>query len=174
MTLPSDLLRRDSRGSVTVELALLAPILATMIIGVADISIAYGQKLELEQGAQRAIEKVMQTTGDATVGETLKEEAVCQVNGTNDDGSCATGRITTGDVTVGYRLECVDEGGTRTASESEDAAEFDQLECEEGTRAIRYLRVTVVDTYTPMFPIHWGTGDDGVYTLTAVAGVRTQ
>ena len=104
----------DSRGSVTVELALLAPILATMIIGVIDISIAYGQKLELEQGAQRAIEKVMQTTGNTTVADTLQQEVVCQVNGTEEGGACATGRITTADVAVGYRLECVDEGGTRT------------------------------------------------------------
>ena len=79
----------DSRGSVTVELALLAPILATMIIGVIDISIAYGQKLELEQGAQRAIEKVMQTTGNTTVADTLQQEVVCQVNGTEEGGACS-------------------------------------------------------------------------------------
>ena len=164
----------DSRGSVTVELALLAPILATMIIGVADISIAYGQKLELEQGAQRAIEKVMQTTGNTTVADTLQQEVVCQVNGTNDDGTCAAGRITTADVTVGYRLECVDEGGTRTSSESDDVAEFDALTCPEGDSEARYLNVTVVDTYTPMFPIYWGTGGDGDYDLSAIAGVRTQ
>jgi Flp pilus assembly protein TadG len=164
----------DSRGAVTVELALLAPILAMMIIGVADISIAYGQKLELEQGAQRAIEKVMQTTGNTTVADTLQQEVVCQVNGTLEGGACATGRVTAEDVTVGYRLECVDEGGTRTATESDTAAEFDALTCPEDSSEARYLNVTVVDTYTPMFPIHWGTGGDGDYDLSATAGVRTQ
>lgn len=164
----------DRSGTVTVELALLAPILATMIIGIADISIAYGQKLELEQAAQRAVEKVMQTTGSSTVAETLAEEAVCQVNGTNEDDTCATGRITTGDVTVGYRLECIDEGGNRTPAESDDAAEFDALTCAEDEREARYLSVTVADTYTPMFPLyHFGVHDDGFH-LSATAGVRTQ
>ena len=165
---------RDRRGSVTVELALLAPILATMVIGIADISIAYGQKLELEQAAQRAVEKVMQTTGSSTVAETLQDEAVCQVNGQNEDGTCATGRVTTADVTVGYRLECVAEDGSRTPTESDDVAEFDALTCDEDDREARSQTVTVVDTYTPMFPIHWGTGGDGDYDLTATAGVRTQ
>ena len=164
----------DAGGSVTIELALLAPILATMIIGVIDVSIAYGQKLELEQGAQRAIEKVMQTTGDSTVADTLQEEAVCQINGTNDDGTCAIGRITPADVTVGYRLECVDEGGTRTPAEAETAEEFDALTCDEDEREARYLSVTVVDVYQPMFPmVHWGVHDDG-YHLSATAGVRTK
>ena len=164
----------DSRGSVTVELALLAPILATMIIGVADLSLAYGQKLELEQGAQRAIEKVMQTTGNTTVGDTLQQEVVCQVNGTNSDGSCATGRIVEDDVTVSYRLECIDEGGGRTPSESTDVVEFDAFTCPEDNREARYLKVTVVDTYEPMFPVHhFGVHDDGFH-LSAIAGVRTQ
>ena len=165
---------RDARGSVTIELALLAPILATMIIGVIDVSIAYGKKLELEQGAQRAVEKVMQTTGDSTVADTLREEAVCQVNGTNEDGTCAAGRITAADVTVTYRLECVSEDGTRTPQEGETAEEFDALTCNEDDSEARYLSVHLVDVYQPMFPLfHWGPHSDG-YHLSATAGVRTQ
>jgi hypothetical protein len=157
-------LLRDRRGSVTVELALFAPILATLIVGVADISIAFGRKLEIEQASQRAIEKVMQTTGSSTVGETIKLEAVCQVNGTNDDGDCAGGRLSEDDVTVTYRLECIGDGGSRTATESEDAVAFDELTCGADEREARYLSVTVEDTYTPMFPIHWGTGMTGSTT----------
>lgn len=164
----------DDRGSVTVELALLAPILATMIIGVIDISLAYGQKLELEQGAQRAIEKIMQTTGDTTVADTLKEEVVCQVNGVDGDGACKTAPVSEADVTVGYRLECLDDGGNRTEQEADTATDFDALSCGSDEREVRYVNVTVVDTYVPMFPIHWGTGGDGDYDLTATAGVRTQ
>ena len=164
----------DERGSVTVELALLAPILATMVIGVIDVSLAYGQKLELEQGAQRAIEKIMQTTGDTTVADTLKEEVVCQVNGVDGEGACKTDQVAAADVTVGYRLECLDDGGNRTEQEAETAADFDALTCESDEREVRYVNVTVVDTYTPMFPISWGTGGDGDYDLSATAGVRTQ
>ena len=55
-------LAREDRGAAVIELALIAPVLALLIIGVTDISIAYGRKLELEQAVQRSIEKVMQTT----------------------------------------------------------------------------------------------------------------
>ena len=84
----------DEAGAAVIELALVAPVLALMTIGVVDISNAYGRKLALEQGAQRAIEKVMQTTGSTTVETTLKTEAVCQVNGMNEDGTCKTSPIT--------------------------------------------------------------------------------
>ena len=84
----------DSAGTAVIELALIAPVLALMIVGIADVSIAYGRRLELEQAVQRSIEKVMQTTGDTTVAGTIKKETVCQINGTNDDNSCATGRLT--------------------------------------------------------------------------------
>ena len=67
-------LARNRSGTATIELALCAPILATMVIGVSDISIAYGKKLELEQAAQRAMEKVMQTTGEDTLEPSLFDE----------------------------------------------------------------------------------------------------
>jgi Flp pilus assembly protein TadG len=165
---------RDDRGSVTIELALIAPVLALMVVGITDVSIAYGRKLEIEQAAQRAIEKVQQTTGDSTVAETIEEEAVCQVNGTNEDGTCAEGRISTANVTVTYRLECVGDDGSRTATTSEDATTFDALECDSDKTDERYMSVTVTDSYTPMFPIHFGTGSDGHYDLSATAGMRTQ
>ena len=44
-----------------IELALVAPILASLLIGMVDISRAYSAKLPIEQAAQRAIEKVQQT-----------------------------------------------------------------------------------------------------------------
>ena len=56
-------LLRDERGAAVIELALVAPVLALMVIGIVDISNAYSRKLALEQGAQRAIEKIMQHHG---------------------------------------------------------------------------------------------------------------
>jgi len=53
---------RNDRGAAIIELALVAPVLALMTIGIVDMSNAYSRKLGLEQGAQRAIEKIMQTT----------------------------------------------------------------------------------------------------------------
>lgn len=154
-------LARDRSGTATIELALCAPILATMVIGVSDISIAYGKKLELEQAAQRAMEKVMQTTGELTPEDTIKKEAVCQYNGNDSSGKCIeTAPITTANVTVTYSLKC---DGTVTLYSSD---------CTVGQNEVRYITAVVTDTYTPMFNLHFGTSDDGKYHLAGTAGVR--
>src|SRR5690349_12360516 len=120
-------LARNRSGTATIELALCAPILATMVIGVSDISIAYGKKLELEQAAQRAMEKVMQTTGEDTPEDTIKKEAVCQYNGTDSGGVCLTAPITADNVTVTYSLKC--DGTVKNYSE----------DCTTGQTEIRYI-----------------------------------
>ncbi|MGH6784325.1 MAG: TadE/TadG family type IV pilus assembly protein, partial [Sphingomicrobium sp.] len=71
-------LARDKRGAAVVEMAMVAPLIATMVVGVVDLSNAFGRKLKLEQASQRAIEKIMNTTANATVEETLKAEAATQ------------------------------------------------------------------------------------------------
>ncbi|MCL6697977.1 pilus assembly protein [Sphingomonas sp. NSE70-1] len=154
-------LARERSGTATIELALCAPILATMVIGVTDISIAYGKKLELEQAAQRAMEKVMQTTGKETPEDTIKIEAVCQYNGTDSGGTCLTAPITTDNVTVTYSLTC---DGTSVPDFASD--------CAEGQLEIRYITASVTDTYEPMFDLHFGTASDGKYHMAGEAGVR--
>jgi len=165
-------LRRDERGAAIIELAFIAPIFALGIIGVVDMSNAYSRKLALEQGAQRAIEKIMQTTGDDTVEGTLKTEVVCQVNGTNSDGSCKSSPITTDNVTVSDRLECTDGAGALTVKTGVDAAD----DCDPGSTQARYISVHVTDEYTPMFSIHFSALDssDSTYHISATAGMRTE
>jgi Flp pilus assembly protein TadG len=170
-------LAESESGAAVIELALIAPVLALMTIGVIDISNAFGRKLALEQGAQRAIEKVMQTTGSTTVENTLKTEAVCQVNGTNSDGTCKTSPISASNVTVTYRLECTDAGGTTTAQSSTVDTTFDTYSCPGGTaREAKYLEVLVTDKYTPMFSTHFAgfNEGDGTYHISATAGMRTK
>jgi Flp pilus assembly protein TadG len=168
-------LRADERGAAIIELALVAPVLALMAIGIVDMSNAFSRKLALEQGAQRAIEKIMQTTGGDSVEGTLTTEAVCQVNGTNADGSCKTSPITASNVTVTFRLECTDSGGVISAQTTTDATAFDALTCSSGSKDSRYIQVGVTDRYTPMFPIHFSALDgDGTYHLSATAGMRTE
>ena len=154
-------LSRDRKGAAVIELALAAPVLAMMTIGVTDISIAYGQKLELEQAAQRAIEKVAQTTGETTPEDTIRKEAMCQYNGTAPDaqGICP-GAVTADDVSVTYSLKC---DGVVTAYSTDCAA---------GQTEIRYISTTVRDNYTPLFDLHFNTREDGTYHLEGTAGVR--
>ncbi|MCY7279474.1 MAG: pilus assembly protein, partial [Sphingomonas bacterium] len=68
---------REQRGAAIIELAIVAPVIALMTVGVVDLSNGFGNKLKLEQAAQRSIEKVMQTTGITSVETTIVNEAVC-------------------------------------------------------------------------------------------------
>lgn len=155
-------LRADNRGAAIIELAMVAPFMALLTMGVVDLSNGFGRKLRLEQAAQRSIEKVMQTTGSLTVEQTIAQEAVCQYNGTNDDGSCKTAPLTVANVTVTHRLEC---NGTLTTDP----------DCAEGQVEARWIQVTVEDKFEPLFPLQLsGIDADGKYELEAIAGMRTQ
>lgn len=155
-------LKQDRRGTATIELALYAPMLAMLTIGTVDMSNAFSRKLACEQAVQRAIEKVMQTTGANTPEDTIKKEAVCQFNGTNSDGTCKSAPLTTADVTVTYNLTC---DGTVTAYTSD---------CTSTQAEVRYITATAVYIYTPHFDLRFGTQADGKYHLDGSAGVRVQ
>ena len=168
-------LAADQHGAAIIELALVAPVLALTVIGIVDMSNAYSRKLALEQGAQRAVEKIMQTTESSTVENTLTTEAVCQVNGVNADGTCKTSPITSSNVTVTWRLECTDSGGTMTTQTSTVAATFDAYTCASGTvKEARYVQVALTDKYYPLFPIHFASFVTDSYPLSATAGMRTE
>ena len=167
----------SERGAAIIELALIAPVVAIAVAGISDLSSAFSRKLALEQGAQRAIEKIMQTTEDATVEDTLATEAVCQVNGTNTDGSCKTSPITTSDVTITYRRDCTDKSSSAvTSTTTTDSDTFTNWgPCSAGFVTARYMSIKVTDKYTPIFPIHFSgfNTSDGTYHLSAEAGMRT-
>jgi Flp pilus assembly protein TadG len=170
-------LAADERGAIIIELAVIAPVLALMTVGMVDMSSAFSRKLALEQGAHRAIEKIMQTTGDTTVGLALANEAVCQVNGANAAGVCNTSPITLANVTVTYRLECKTTAGVVTTVTKTDAAQFDALTCANNgvDKEARYVQVAITDKYTPMMKIKFAALDaDGTYHVSATAGTRIQ
>lgn len=147
------LLQRDERGASIIELALVLPFFATMVIGVTDISNAYSTKLQLEQAANRAIEKVQQYRTTSSTFDTLQSEA-----------ATAAG-VPTSQVTVDYWLEC---NGTRQTS-------YDST-CSSGQTTERWITVDISKTFTPMFASSkWpGSNTDGTYTIHGRAGMRTQ
>lgn len=167
--------RDTERGAVIIELALIAPVIALFVIGLVDLSNAYSRKLALEQGAQRAIEKIMQTTDVDTVEGTLTAEALCQVNGKDGNGVCKTAPINASNVTVSFRLECTNSGGAVSAQSSTDALAFDTFSCPGGTvKHARYIQIALTDSYLAMFPITFGNSVSGRYPLAATAGMRTE
>lgn len=168
-------LLRDEEGAALVELCLVAVLLTTLAAGIIDISSAYSRKLGLEQAAQRAIEKIMQTTGESTVENTLKSEAVCQVNGTNADGSCKASPITTANVTVTFRLICRTSAGVESTNTTKtDPDEFGDLTCPSSAPVQnRFIEVAIRDTYTGFFIHKFLTGDGQAMPINAAAGMRT-
>jgi Flp pilus assembly protein TadG len=147
-------LLREQSGSVIVELALVAPLLAAMLIGLIDLSTAYSDKLKLEQVAQRAVEKVMQNsfkTGDET---TLETEARAEA------GTGATADLT-------YWLECDGEKMTGTSAYTTG--------CADGEQYGRYVQIVVEKKYTPLImQVFANSNADGTLTVDGTAGIRIQ
>ena len=145
-------LRDDDCGMAAVEFAILAPVIALLMIGMVNLSMGFNRKLELEQAANRAVEKVMQTTQYTTVSGTLVAEAAAGAN------------VPITNATSDNWLEC---DGVRQAV-------YDTL-CPAGQRHSRYISVSVKDDYHPIFMSSvTGPNADGSYTLTGTAGIRTE
>lgn len=146
-------LSRDERGASIIELALVAPVLASMLIGMVDLSRAYSYKLKLEQAAQRAIEKVQAYQTTTSTYSTLQTEAA------------AAAGVPAGNVTIDYWLEC---NGTR-------ASTYDST-CASGETYGRWVSVTVQGTFTPMFRSKYypRANSDGTFTIQGKTGMRTQ
>ena len=143
----------DDRGASVVELALVVPIMASLLIGMVDLSRAYSHKLKLEQAAQRAIEKVQQyQTANSTYG-TLQAEA-----------ATAAG-VPTSNVAIDFWLEC---NGARQTN-------YNSV-CPTGQVYARWIQVDVTGTFSPLFKSkrYPGANTDGTFTLHGIAGMRTQ
>jgi Flp pilus assembly protein TadG len=159
MRRPFSKLARDERGASIIEMGLLLPVLATVVIGVADVSRAYSQKLLLEQAAYRAIEKVQQYYTTESTYNTLKSEVVSAAT------AAGFSDVTTSKVTVDFWLEC---DGVRQTT-------YD-MNCSSSQVQARWISVDVTHNFTPMFASSkWpGSNTDGSYTLHGRAGLRTQ
>jgi Flp pilus assembly protein TadG len=149
------LLLRERAGNVTIELALLAPLLGAMLIGLIDISTAFSDKLRLEQVAQRTIEKVMQNSFLVSQAPTHNPEAEAEAGA----GAVAT---------VSGWLECDGEIQTPVVTAY-------TLGCPEGEQYGRYVQISITRDYTPLIlSTLAGSNMDDDITLTGVAGIRIQ
>lgn len=144
-------IRDCDRGASVIEMALAAPFLAALLVGIVDVSRAYSDRLLLEQAAQRAIEMVEQQHSVSSDYSSLETEAELAAG----DGS---------DATVDYWLEC---DGARQA-------DFGGA-CAQGQFYARYVTVSIDKTFTPVLGTRFAASNsDGTYTLTAEAGIRVQ
>ena len=141
------------RGNSVIEVALVAPVLAMLLIGMVDISRGVSEKLKLTQIAQRSTERVQRGYFNATTDLPILDAEAEAAAGT---GSAAT---------VTAWLEC----GTSTTRLAYDAS------CSPGTHSARFVSITITKSFTPMFGPRWaGANANGTYTLRALSGVRVQ
>jgi Flp pilus assembly protein TadG len=141
------------RGNSFVEMAFAAPILATLIIGLVDLSTAYSAELALEQAAQRTIERVQQGPYTTTENATLETEA---------ETAAGTGS----NATVSSWLECNGDGVRLN---------FNTGTCATGAPYARHVEVTVTKPFDPLFGRFFpGASTGGTVTLDATAGIRVQ
>jgi Flp pilus assembly protein TadG len=152
-------LARDEGGASIIEMALMLPVLSSLLIGMVDISRAYSAKLQLEQSAYRAIEKVQQYNTTESTYDTLRNEAASAAN------NAGFTTVTAADVTIDFWLEC---NGTRQAN-------YDTT-CPSGQTFARWITVDITAPFSPMFASRrWpGANSDGTFTLHGRAGLRTQ
>ena len=152
-------LARDERGASIIEMGLMVPILASLLVGMVDISRAFSARLQLEQAAHRAIEKVQQYNTTTSTYSTLRTEAASAARAAGFTAVADT------DVTIDYWLEC---NGTR-------ASDYN-TPCPNGQAYARWITIDIPAKFSPMFTSRrWpGSNSDGTYTLHGKAGLRTQ
>ncbi len=149
-------LARCEEGTSLIEMGFAAPILSLLLIGMVDMSRGYSAKLQLEQVAQRTVEKVQNTnySETATFKSALQSEA-----------ATAAG-VSTSAVTVTSWLEC-----NNSSAKLSFTASCTNPDDPYG----RYVEIKILKTYTPMFKTKFGGANaDGTYTLEGTAGVRVQ
>lgn len=147
-------LRRDRSGSSAVELALLAPILCSMMFGAMDIANGFAMKLSLEQAAGRAAELVVSPGTVASSYSNLPAEVATAYGGPYSG------------LTVDNWLEC----------DTTRQAQFDGS-CATGQRTARYVSISITAEYVPYFNflgLLRGGGPNGGYMATGDATVRVQ
>jgi Flp pilus assembly protein TadG len=158
-------LRRDERGASLIELALAAPFMAGIVIGMADLSRAYSMKLMLEQSSQRAVEMVENQRSVATAYSTaLTTEAT--------NAMTAAGYSTGNTYTPDAWLECSSDSGASWTRQSD----FNGSCPNDTDLTARYVSMRVSRNFVPLFKSRvWpGANADGTITLSGFAEVRMQ
>ena len=136
---------RDERGTMVIETALIAPILAALALGAFDISMMTSREQHVQSAANEATEIVLAASGGSGISSTdLKAILVSSLN------------LEANNVTLTTLYRC---GTSNTTSSTPPPCTGDQL--------YSYVKLTITDTYSPMWT-HFGVGHDITFN-----GMRT-
>ena len=145
---------RDERGNSFIEMAFAAPLLATLLIGTVDISRAVATKVDVEQAAQRALERV-QSKAEFKTSDI--PDYVADAKDAAGAGSSAS---------VDAWLECNNDGVH---------LDFDTGTCDSAAPYARYVQVNVTSSYQPLFGTRFFPGaSNGSVPVNGKAVVRVQ
>lgn len=164
MLLRSKSLFGNERGAALVELALAAPFMAAFLIGMTDLARGFSTKLQLEQAAQRTIERVEQ---QKSVASSYNSMLSTEATNAMADAGYSSGNTITPD----SWLECSSDGTTWTRQSSFTGS------CPNATdTTARYVSIQISRKFSPMFASRvWpGTNSDGTFTVSGSAEVRIQ
>ena len=154
MTLRLKSVLRHEGGNSFIEMALVMPVLAALVLGMVDVARAVSARLALEQASQRAVEWIQRNGFDTSNVTTIQNDAVAAAG----TGSSAT---------VDYWMQC----GASTTH-----LDFTTGACGSGQATARYVEIRMQTSFTPLFGTRFfpGANSDGTYTLNNNAGVRVQ
>jgi hypothetical protein len=165
----------DERGTSVIELAIVAPVLAFLTMGIIDLSTGYGRRMEVTEAVNRTIEKVaaknFEIPGTSVAPDfTYIEEDAAEAAGVDTDA-----------VTVTRWLEC--DGVEQEEFEGTCPMDPSRAECQVespdpalGCAPIvaRYLQVRIDTSFKPSFATIFAPRSDGTYPIFAEAAVRIQ
>ena len=136
--------RRNQRGTVVIETAFAAPVLALLGLGAFQVSQAVARQHELQSGADDAASMALAGWKDSSAQKTALKSVLK-----------ATLNLTDAQVTITNKYRC----GTTTAYVDVKTA------CAAGTIVATYLRIALTDTYTPTWA-KFGFGSPLNYNVT--------
>ena len=168
-------LARDQRGTSVVELAIIAPFLSLLTMGIIDLTTGFSRRLELTEAVNRTIEKL-----GASNFEVPGSQASPDFSGLRADAAEAA-KVPLSAVTVTRWLEC--DGVEQAAFECTCAKDETRPECQVvdpdpdlGCTPViaRYVQIRVDTSFEPAFATVVAPRADGTFPLFAEAAVRIQ
>jgi len=122
---------RDERGTMAIETALIAPLLALMALGVFEVSSIVSREQQLQSAANEASEIILAASGGAGINSTDLEDIIEASLGLEDD-----------DLDITRRFRCAT--GVLVATDEPPT-------CATGEQLYTYVHLNVTGTYSPMW-----------------------
>ena len=129
-------LLRDSRGTMVIETAIVAPVLIILSLGAFEASTMVTRQSELQSAAAEAVAIVMAATPETQTQVDQIEAVVENSSGIPEDN-----------VTFAIKIRC---GTTETFVDKTDLAS-DTTTCGDQDLQSWYLQITMTDTYEPVW-----------------------